>query len=109
MFNSLEAKEGPDFSYVSSKDIKNKLSPSLIAFWEVVESQNMDVVAADGHPLGKTFKFKININQNPNYQSFFDQVLKEPLYSDYAIDITDLTPGELILVSFELLNLQNRI
>lgn len=108
MLNSLDAHEGNDFEYLPTSDIKNKLAPSLAAFWEVVEANQMDIIKADGHPLGKTFKFYIHVTNNKHYKDFFQRVKAEPLYEDYSITIDERKPFEEILVTFELTNINNR-
>ncbi len=109
MLNSLDARKGQDFLEVSHKDQKNNLSPSLIAFWEVTEGSNMDIVSADGHPLGMTFKFKIDVSLNKDYKQFFQQLMLEPLYGDYLITYKEIEPNQTIFISFELNNIHNRI
>lgn len=109
MLNSLDAIKGQDFSTLSNHDIKSKLPPSLMAFWEVTENNNMDIITADGHPLGMTFKFKIDVSQNPNYKQFIKLLTTEPLYSDYLLSYSEIEPGKIIFISFELTNLQNRL
>jgi len=109
MLNSLDASEGKDFEYLTKDNVKGKLSPSLIAFWEVVESNNMDIIVADGHPLGRTYRFRININENNNYQNFFETLKKEPLYDEFIITIEETKISNEILVSFELSNIKDRV
>lgn len=101
MLNSLDAHEGNDFDRVHSGDLKNKLPPSLAAFWEVLESSELDIVMADGHPLGRTFKFKINVSRNPDYQTLFKRVKAEPLYSDYDFIVSELAPDQSVMVTVE--------
>ncbi|MEK6557600.1 MAG: hypothetical protein AABZ14_04800 [Candidatus Margulisiibacteriota bacterium] len=101
MFNSLDAHEGSDFDHVRSQDMKNKLPPWLVAFWEVLESAQLDIIMADGHPLGRTFKFKINVSKNPGYKEIFSKVKVEPLYSEYDFSITDPAPDHTIMVTIE--------
>ncbi|OGI08402.1 MAG: hypothetical protein A2Y40_04695 [Candidatus Margulisbacteria bacterium GWF2_35_9] len=109
MLNSLDAREGNDFDFLNKDDIKGKLTPSLIAFWEVVESSQMDIFIADGHPLGRTFRFKINVNDNKNYPTFFEQVKKEPLYDEYHITIDETIPEKELIISFELITPKKNI
>ena len=101
MLNSLAAKEGNDFEYLNASDIKNKLPIPLIALWEVLEAANLDIIEADGHPLGKTFKFKLDVTKNDKYSIALEKVQKEPLYSEYNISVNEIEPGKIVHLVFE--------
>jgi hypothetical protein len=94
MFNNLEAQAGNDFSEVEEGSIKNKLPSEIISFWEMVESNKMDIFAADGHPLGRTLMFKVDVSENPDYKAFFSSLSKDATYKDYEMNFKEITKDD---------------